>query len=87
MKKTIIFFEVFCILFVGQIVMAGCPTGYACLLKDLKIQETVIKNIQKKHVDKIYNPKTTEPSLDTIKNKKENDYSYKDLLPFSPKYY
>lgn len=84
MKKILLLAAIFLICASPSVVFADCATGYACLLKDVKQQDSVIKNVQQDLIDNYFKLKLTEPRL---KIKQQVMPSYMDLLPFSPKYY
>lgn len=83
MKKILLLMAIFLICVNSQMVFADCRTGYACLLKDVKEQDSVIKTMQQDLINRYYKLKLTEPTL------KSGDYmlTYMDLFPFSPRYY
>ncbi len=74
------------ILIMSHVGYCACPTGYACMLKDLKQQEAVIQDIQKNSVYDYYRPKMSEPKLKQ-KEPGEIQPTYRDLLPYVPRYY
>lgn len=85
MKRMLSLWSVCAIAFAGQMALADCPTGYACLIKDVKQQETVIQQMQMNAVKQYYNPRTIEPNSKD-KPKSDVEPSYKDLLPFAPRW-
>lgn len=84
MKKYLILSGALFAIILGQMALADCPTGYACLLKDVRQQDNVIQEMQRNVVKQLYDPKTVEP---TTIDKMEQRPSYKDLLPFAPRFY
>ena len=86
MKKIIVLWSFCSGIIFAQLAMAECPTGYACLLKDIKHQEAAIHEIQKKSIDEYFDPRVTEPGLKREEEKYEEP-SYRDLMPFRPRFY
>lgn len=84
MKKVFVFVVFSVFFFPLKEALAGCPTGYACLLKDVKQQEVVIQKLHKEYIENYFSPKFEEPKL---KEKKEEPPTYKEIMPFSPRYY
>lgn len=85
MKKYLIFSGALFMIVLGQFAWAdGCPTGYACLLKDTRQQDFVIREMQRNAVKQLYDPGMVEP---TLRDKDAQQHSYKDLLPFAPRFY
>lgn len=68
----------------SMVALAGCSTGYACLLKDVKQQGSVIQTMQQEIINNYYKPKMLEPQL---KEYQIQMPSYRDLFPFLSKYY
>ncbi len=85
MKKILLSGALIALWFNLQIVWAACPTGYACLLRDVKNQDSVIRHVQREKVDEYYKLKIFEPKNKS--NDKDFIPPYKELIPFSPKYY
>ncbi len=85
MKKIFYLSAVLALWFGLQVAFAECPTGYACLLRDIKNQDSIIRNVQKEKVNEYYKIEIKEP-----KNKEQDKEiipPYRQLLPFSPRYY
>lgn len=73
-----------------NVAWADCPTGYACLLKDLQQQENIIDSMQKNAIKQHYEKPTIKEPWDVPINKNEEideRPQYKDFLPFLPRYY
>lgn len=84
MKKILLLSAICLIGLASQTAFADCPTGYACLLKDINQQESVIQTMHQDIIDEYYKPKMTEPQLKIYQIKMP---PYRDLFPFLPKYY
>ncbi len=84
MKKISALCAVFALWLNFMAAYAACPTGYACLLRDIKNQDSIIRNVQQQKIDEFYKPKLMEPKN---KDLEVEIPSYKELLPFSPRYY
>lgn len=85
MKKILLLMAICLFGVTTQIAYAdGCATGYACLLKDVKQQSSVIQTMHQNIIDNYYKPKMTEPQL---KEMQVQMPPYRDLFPFLPKYY
>lgn len=63
----------------------GCTTGYACLLKDIKLQESAIQSSQEERINNYFEARIQEPALKEIKDNQK--ITYRDILPFAPKFY
>ncbi|MDD3236907.1 MAG: hypothetical protein PHV37_02270 [Candidatus Gastranaerophilales bacterium] len=71
-----------------SVVFADCPTGYACLLKDIKLQQEVQNQMgagQKKIIDDYYKIKFEKPAYQDV-NDNDKFIDYSELMPFLPRY-